>query len=124
MPRCRRRLTRNVLLRKRRDLFDVKRWDGSRDAGGKHARFLPMVDRGLLDAVTVLGGHDGGGETVEGDNEVMGDAEEALSVDGGCQGGTSPRSLNSYWNCFRIPIRGLTFRRTSWHGTWLSYLRR
>ena len=56
-------------------MFDAKQRGGGVDAGGKNAAFLPKTLAGLLDAVAILGGHDGGGKTTEGDDKVMGSAE-------------------------------------------------
>ena len=49
--------------------------------------FLPKLVAGLMDTVAVLGGCNRGSKTVDGDDEVMGDAEggeSPPSVNGGC----------------------------------------
>ena len=63
------------LLRKWCRLFNATPWGSSRDTGGKFAGFLLKAVAGLLDTVFVINSRDGGGETAEGDNKVMGDAE-------------------------------------------------
>ena len=110
-------------MRKRYGLFDAKRQGGGRNFGVKYAGFLPKVVAGLLDTVAVLSNRNRGGETAEGDDKAMGDAEGGDDPSDHQQWlvrGASLRFLNSCWIFSPIPRRGLASRRTSRRGTWLS----